>query len=138
MSTLDAKKREPFAPSPNLSERQVEVMCCLWERGSATSRELWEATGDEVTYQSVLVTLQSLEEGGFVRHEAAPEGDRVRFHPAVSRDEAEREAIDCLLRRLFRQSPEAMIDALLPRADDSEPEEREPPDRAGPPLESVS
>lgn len=127
MNTQGKNTRDVIELSQMFSDQQIEILNILWTRGSATSREAWEAMGEEPTYRSVLAAFQSLEETGYVQHESEPDGDAVRFHPTVSRKKAERQAVDHLLRRLFRESPAMMIEALLPREEDpiAAPGERE-------------
>lgn len=140
MDTVSTATRTTLSLAPMFSDRQVEIMNLLWERGSATSREAWEAMDEEPTYRSILATFQSLEETGYVRHDSEPDGNAVRFRPVLTREEAEREVIDHVLRRLFRQYPETMLDALLPEARVDRPasEDTLPPrDRSGHHLDSA-
>jgi len=50
--------------------RELEVMSILWRLGSATVAEVRQALDEKLAYTSVLSALQTLEEKGFVRHEA--------------------------------------------------------------------
>ena len=50
--------------------RELEVMSILWRLGSATVAEVREGLDEELAYTSVLSALQTLEDKGYVRHEA--------------------------------------------------------------------
>ena len=98
--------------------RELEVMSVLWRLGSATVAEVRDALEEDLAYTSVLSALQTLEEKGYVRHEA--EGRAYRYFPLV---EAVR-AGGCALARIrdafFQGSAERMFalmvsDRKLPR-----------------------
>lgn len=92
------------------TDRQLDVMNILWDRGSATVREAKEALDADLAYTSVLTVFQTLEKHGHVEHER--EGKAYRYYPAVTRREAGRQAVNYVLRRLFDGSPAALVSAL--------------------------
>lgn len=51
------------------TDRQLDVMNILWDRGSATVRQAREEMEDDLAYTSVLTVFQTLEQNGHVRHE---------------------------------------------------------------------
>ena len=51
------------------TDRQLDVMNILWDRGSATVREAKEELDEDLAYTSVLTVFQTLEEHGHVDHE---------------------------------------------------------------------
>jgi predicted transcriptional regulator len=93
------------------TDRELDVMGVLWERGSATVAEVQEGLADELAYTTVLTILRTLEEKGRVRHEE--EGRAYRYYPLVDRDEAGANAVRRLVRKLFRGSPELMLTQLV-------------------------
>lgn len=101
--------------SVTFTDRQLDVMNILWDRGSATVREAKEDFPDDLAYTSVLTVFQTLEDNGHVRHEK--EGKAYRYYPTVSREEAARRAVDYLLTRLFRDAGDEMIAAVVESAD---------------------
>lgn len=103
------------------TDRQLDLMNILWEQGSATVREAKEALDEELAYTSVLIVFQTLEKNGHVRHE--PEGKAYRYYPTVSREEAGREAVSYLKRRIFQGSATALTETLLEESGDSLREE---------------
>jgi len=94
----------------DLTDRQLDLMNILWDRGSATDAEAKERLDAELAYTSVLTVFQTLEEHGRVRHER--EGRAYRYYPRLSRAEAGRNAVAYVLERLFQGSVPAMIDAV--------------------------
>jgi BlaI family transcriptional regulator, penicillinase repressor len=93
------------------TDRELDVMHVLWERGAATVAEVQGALADELAYTTVLTILRTLEEKGHVGHEEA--GRAYRYHPLVERAEAGASAVRRLLRRLFAGSPELLLTQLV-------------------------
>lgn len=93
------------------TDRQLDLMNILWDQDSATVREAKEALDEELAYTSVLTVFQTLEKNGHVRHE--PEGKAYRYYPTVSREEAGREAVSYLHRRIFQGSATALTETVL-------------------------
>jgi predicted transcriptional regulator len=93
------------------TEREIEVMDVLWERGASTVAEVQELLPDELAYTTVLTMLRTLEEKGYVTHEE--EGRAYRYSPAVERSEAGASAVRRLMRKLFRGSPELLLTHLV-------------------------
>lgn len=95
--------------------RELAVMSSLWRRGSATVSEVREDLEEELAYTSVLSALQTLEEKGYVRHEA--EGRAYRYFPTIGADAAGGSALRRIRDAIFHGSAEAMVLRLL--ADES-------------------
>ena len=93
------------------TERELEVMDVLWERGASTVAEVQESLPDELAYTTVLTMLRTLEEKGYVTHEEA--GRAYRYSPLVAREEAGASAVQRLTRKLFRGSPELLLTQLV-------------------------
>lgn len=104
------------------TDRQLDLMNILWDRGSATVREAKEELEEDLAYTSVLTVFQTLEENGRVGHER--EGKAYRYYPTVTREETGRHAVGYVLRRLFNNSPAALLDSLH-RSDELSAEEAE-------------
>jgi BlaI family transcriptional regulator, penicillinase repressor len=97
------------------TERELDVMGILWDRGSGTVVEVRERLEDDLAYTTVLTILRTLEEKGYVGHEE--EGRAHRYHPLVERDDAQESHVRRLLRKLFAGSPGILIDRLLSHPD---------------------
>ena len=93
------------------TDRELDVMQVLWDRGSATVAEVQGALADELAYTTVLTILRTLEDKAHVRHEE--EGRAYRYHPLVDRESAGASAVRRLVGRLFAGSPEALLTHLV-------------------------
>ena len=91
--------------------RELEVMSILWRRGSATVAEVRDAIGEELAYTSVLSALQTLEEKGYVRHEA--EGRAYRYFPLVEAEHAGDSALARIRDSIFQGSAERLLAQLV-------------------------
>ena len=91
--------------------RELEVMSILWRRGSATVSEVREELEEDLAYTSVLSALQTLEEKGYVRHEA--EGRAYRYFATVGADRAGKSAIARIRHSIFQGSAERMFAHLV-------------------------
>ena len=94
-----------------LTDRELDVMQVLWDRGSGTVAEVQEGLTDELAYTTVLTVLRTLNEKGHIRHE--PEGRAYRYFPGVERTEARASALRHLLDRVFAGSPETLLTHLV-------------------------
>ncbi len=106
----------------HFTDRELDVMGVLWDRGSATVAEVRERLADDLAYTTVLTILRILEEKGYVRHEE--EGRAHRYFPMVERQAAGTSALERLLRKLFKDSPELLLTHLVSDRDLSEEEIR--------------
>lgn len=102
------------------TDRELDLMDILWERGSSTAAEMQKALEDDLAYTTVLTLLQTLEEKGYAR--AEKQGRSYRFYPKVGREEAGGSAIRYLLDKIFRGSPEQMLYGLVDDVDLTEEE----------------
>ena len=87
--------------------RELEVMSILWRLGSATVAEVREALDEQLAYTSVLSALQTLEEKGFVRHEA--HGRAYTYLAVVGAERAGGSAIARIKDAIFHGSSERMF-----------------------------
>lgn len=89
---------------PRPTESELELLGILWERGSATVRELFDAVNIKrpVVYTGVLKLLQIMTEKGLVKRD-----ERERAHvyrPAISQEDTERRLLRELSERFFAGS----------------------------------
>ena len=91
--------------------RELEVMSILWRLGSATVAEVREALDEPLAYTSVLSALQTLEEKGFVRHEA--HGRAYKYHAVVGAERAGGSALARIRDAIFHGSAERMFAQLV-------------------------
>jgi len=93
------------------TERELDVMNVLWDQGTGTVAEVRDRLRDPLAYTTVLTVLRTLEDKGFVAHEA--EGRAYRYVPTVDREQARESHLNRLLRKLFADSPEALLTQLV-------------------------
>lgn len=92
--------------------RELDVMSVLWRSGSGgTVSEVREGLGEELAYTSVLSALQTLEEKGYVRHEA--EGRAYRYFPTVDPEQAGDSALARIRDAIYQGSAELMFAQLV-------------------------
>jgi predicted transcriptional regulator len=93
------------------TDRELDVMAVLWERGPSTVAEVRDALEDALAYTTVLTVLRTLEDKGHVGHEEA--GRAYRYRALVEQGDAGRSALQRVLGKLFRGSPELLLTQLV-------------------------
>ena len=97
--------------SISFTDRELDVMAVLWQRGSGTVSEVREDLADDFAYKTVLTVLRTLQEKGHVTH--VVEGKAHRYVPAVSQDAAGQSALARVLNKLFDGSHELLLTRLV-------------------------
>ena len=95
----------------SFTDRELDVMAVLWQRGSGTVAEVRDALDDELAYTTVLTVLRTLEEKGYVTHTA--EGKAHRYAPAVTQRAAGGSALSRVLDKIFDGSTELLLTQLV-------------------------
>jgi len=93
------------------TDREIDVMDVLWERGPSLVAEVQAALSDELAYTTVLTILRTLEGKGYVSR--APEGRGHRYFAAVKQAAAQKSALQHLKRKLFKGSAELLFVHLV-------------------------
>jgi len=103
---------DPREPAP-LSERQIEIMNVVWERGRATVAEVWETLSArrEVARNTVQTLMTRLEEKGWLAHE--PHGTAYRYFALRRRETTLRGMVERLVNTAFAGSADMLVMALL-------------------------
>jgi predicted transcriptional regulator len=91
--------------------RELAVMSVLWRLGSASVSDVRDALEEDLAYTSVLSALQTLEEKGYVRHEA--EGRAYRYFPTIAADRAGGSALARIRDAIFHGSAERMFAQMV-------------------------
>ena len=88
-----------------LGPLEQRLLGTLWEKGSATVRELVEDHGvcRDLAYTTVMTTLDRLFKKNLLTRQS--EGRAFRYTPRVTREELHREAAGEALRELLKASP---------------------------------
>jgi predicted transcriptional regulator len=93
------------------TDREIDVMDVLWERGPSLVAEVRAALRDELAYTTVLTILRTLEGKGFVSHQQ--EGRGHRYFATVKQRAAQSSALRHLTRKLFKGSAELLFTHLV-------------------------
>ncbi|HEX9106992.1 MAG TPA: BlaI/MecI/CopY family transcriptional regulator [Longimicrobiales bacterium] len=93
------------------TERELDVMAVLWERGPSTAAEVREQLADDLAYNTVLSMLRILEDKGHVGH--TEEGRAHRYFPLVAREAAGTSALERLVDKVFGGSAELLLTHLV-------------------------
>ncbi|MDB5073749.1 MAG: transcriptional repressor, CopY family [Candidatus Eremiobacteraeota bacterium] len=95
-----------------LTDHELRLMEVLWTKRRATVSEVTAALRPpDLAYNTVLSTMRTLEQKGNVAHEET--GRAFTYRPLVERDDAAKSAVNHLLARFFRNSPNALAVTLL-------------------------
>ncbi len=102
----------PRKKSLVLTDHELRLMDVLWLKGRATVSEVTAALlPPPLAYNTVLSTLRTLETKGYVSHDEA--GRAFTYRALVERDDAAKSAVDHVLARFFKNSPNALALTLL-------------------------
>lgn len=95
----------------SFTDRELDIMAVLWDRGPSTVAEVRERLDDPLAYTTVLTVLRTLEAKGYVGHEE--EGKAHRFRPLVARERAGQTALGQVLDKIFGGSRELLLANLV-------------------------
>ncbi len=96
-----------------LTDHELRLMEVLWTRKKATVAEVTQALPPPpLAYNTVLSTLRTLEQKGYVSHEHTA-ARAYTYMPLVRRTDAAKSAVDHVISRFFKNSPNALAVALL-------------------------
>jgi BlaI family transcriptional regulator, penicillinase repressor len=95
-----------------LTDHELRLMDVLWTKGRATVSEVTAALPPPIlAYNTVLSTMRTLEQKGYVAHREV--GRAFAYRPLVERNDAAKSAVDHVLARFFHNSPNALAMTLL-------------------------
>ncbi len=94
----------PLVPLGPLEQRLLDA---LWERGSATVREMVEDNCSDLAYTTVMTTLDRLFKKNLLARQ--PEGRAFRYSPRLTRQELQRERASEAFRQLMETSPASSL-----------------------------
>lgn len=97
--------------SISFTDRELDIMAVLWERGSGTVAEVRDALADDFARTTVLTVLRTLEDKGYVTHRA--EGKAHRYRPTVKPEAAGKSALGRILDSMFGGSHERLLAQLV-------------------------
>jgi BlaI family transcriptional regulator, penicillinase repressor len=94
-----------------LGSRERQIMEVVYRLGRATVAEVLAQIEDPPSYSSVRAMLRILEDKGHLKH--VQDGPRYLYLPVVSGDRARRSILQDVVKRLFDNSTEKAVAALL-------------------------
>ncbi len=95
-----------------LTDHELRLMEVLWKRDRATVADVVAALAPPpLAYSTVLTTLRTLEQKGYITHQE--DGRTYVYRTLVARDEAAKSAMHHVLNRFFGNSPGALAVTLL-------------------------
>src|SRR5437764_1269131 len=95
------------------TERELEILKVLWERGEGSVREVYEAMrpGAPIVQNTVQAFLRTMEEKGLVRHRVR--GRTFIYQPVPRREETEKRLVSGVLQRVFDGAIDQLVESAL-------------------------
>jgi BlaI family transcriptional regulator, penicillinase repressor len=95
------------------TERELDLLKVLWERGPSSVREVYEllSRSEDLSFTTVQTMLQVMFDKGLVERELM--GRSLIYTAKVKREEAERAMVSDLLERLFSGSAQQLLARAL-------------------------
>ena len=99
--------------SATLTDAELRLMEIIWERGPSTVQEVVNAlpADSPLAYSTVLTMLRILEQKDYLTHKK--DGRAFVYHATVEKQEAQRGALQHLMKRFFDDSPELLVLNLM-------------------------
>jgi predicted transcriptional regulator len=94
-----------------LTDRELDIMAVLWDRGGATVAQVRDLLADDLAYTTVLTVLRTLEAKGHVGHEV--EGRAHLYFPRTVRRDAARQSVDHVIDKVFHGSADLLFARVL-------------------------
>jgi BlaI family penicillinase repressor len=101
--------RRSTQPTP----AELEILQVVWQRGSASVREVFEVLRDvrEIGYTTVLKLMQIMHEKDLLRRDASARSHR--FAAALKRERMQRDIVASVIDRAFNGSAAQLVEAVL-------------------------
>jgi predicted transcriptional regulator len=99
-----------------LGSRERQIMEVVYRLGRATVAEVLAQLEDPPSYSAVRAMLRILEDKGHLKH--TQDGPRYLYMPVVSGERARRSILQDVVKRLFDNSTEKAVAALLESSSD--------------------
>ena len=112
----------PLRPTHLPTEAELEILHILWERGSATVREVHTALSEkrETGYTTVLKLMQIMDGKGSVTRKTAERSHL--YKPALKRDVTQRKIVAGVIAKAFNGSACDLVECALAHAKGSRTE----------------
>ena len=102
-----------MTPPPTPTERELEILQILWERGEASVREVYEVLRDElpIVQNTVQAFLRTMEEKGLVTHHI--KGRSFIYKPQVRRERTRKRLVEQLMHRAFDGAVDQLVQSAF-------------------------
>ena len=96
-----------------LTRQELQIMKVVWEKGSATVRQVCEIISQRkpTAYTTVLTLMGILEEKGALSHTRS--GRAYIYRPLLTNRQAVHNQVHDVITRLFDGSPERLVESVL-------------------------
>ena len=98
----------------HLTQRELDIMGVLWERGEATATEVRDRVDPDLAYTSISSMIRTLELKGFVSHRRG-EGKTHVYFPVIDAETAGESALSRVLDKVYGGSPIKLLAHLVER-----------------------
>ena len=96
----------------HLTQRELDIMAVLWERGEATANEVREQIDPSLAYTSISSMIRLLEMKRYVSHRRG-EGKTHIYFPVVDAESAGESALGRMLDKIYGGSPIKLLAQLV-------------------------
>ena len=96
----------------HLTQRELDIMSVLWERGEATVTEVRDQVDAALAYTSISSMIRTLEMKGYVSHRRG-EGKTHVYFPVIEREAAGESALGRVLDKIYGGSPIKLLAHLV-------------------------
>lgn len=99
-------------PELHLTQRELDIMSVLWERGEATVTEVRDQVDPDLAYTSISSMIRMLEMKGYVSHRRG-EGKTHVYYPVIDAETAGESALGRVLNKIYGGSPIKLLAHLM-------------------------
>lgn len=96
----------------HLTQRELDIMSVLWDRGEATVTEVRDRIDPDLAYTSISSMIRTLEIKGYVSHRRG-EGKTHVYFPTIEREAAGESALGRVLDKIYGGSPIKLLAHLV-------------------------
>lgn len=96
----------------HLTQRELDIMSVLWERGEATVTEVRDEVDPNLAYTSISSMIRTLEMKGYVSHRRG-EGKTHVYFPVIGPEKAGESALGRVLDKIYGGSPIKLLAHLV-------------------------
>lgn len=96
----------------HLTQRELDIMSVLWERGEATVTEVRDKVDPDLAYTSISSMIRTLEMKGYVSHRRG-EGKTHVYFPVIDAEAAGESALSRVLNKIYGGSPIKLLAHLV-------------------------